>query len=922
MAAAGPTTLWGRPRERQRLDDALDAVRGGESAVVVLRGEAGVGKTALLDYAAGQANGCQVARIAGVESELELPFAALHQLCAPLLDHLTALPPPQAHALQVTFGLTSGDVPDRFLVGLGVLSLLAEGAAAQPLVCLVDDAQWLDQTSRQVLAVAGRRLVAESVLLLFGVRETGDERLLPGLPELTVAGLEAEDARQLLAAAVPGPMDDAVRDRLVAETGGNPLALLELVKSTSEAELAGGFAVPPTTTVSGHLQDRFMTRVRALPEPGRRLLLLAAADPTGDPTLLWRAAPTIGVDRHAATTGEVQQLLAVGSAVRFRHPLMRSAAYAAGSPEDRRATHLALAAATDDRTDPDRRIWHLATAATEPDEDLATGLERSAERAEARAGLAAAAAFLERAVALTPEPGRRAERALAAAHANLHAGAFDLGLGLLAEAEAVAVSDLQRARVEQLRGEISRASTSGANASAMLLRAATRLESLDLRLARETYLDAWGAALVAGRLAEAGGDLADVCAAARSAPPAPGGPLPGDLLLDGLVADILDGCSAAGPILRQALDAFLGDDVSTDHWLHWGALASNAALALWDADTWSAVSDRHAQLARSSGALAPLATALNVRRVVAIWFGDFQTARALGVEEQVVKEVTGTRRATYGGLFLAAYQGHPEQALPLITATATEAQARGEGLGLNIADRAAALLHLGLGHYEEALAAAERAAEGNLGPFTAQALPDLVEAAVRSGHTELGAEVLRRLQLATAVGGSDWGSGLEARSRALLSDGETAEHAYLEAVERLARTPLRPELARAHLLYGEWLRREGRRVDARAQLRSAYEAFASMGAEAFAGRARHELLATGEKVRKRQPDTLNDLTPQEEHIARLARDGRSNPEIAAELFISARTVEWHLRKVFAKLGITSRKELEGALPARGRRREG
>ena len=917
MTAPG-LTLWGRSRERQRLDDTLDHVRGGHSAVLVLRGQAGVGKTSLLQYVARQATDCRITRITGVESELELPFAALHQLCGTVLEGLETLPEPQARALKVAFGLAEGNVPDRFVLGLAVLGLLAEAAANRPLVCVVDDAQWLDEATRQVLGVVGRRLDAESVLLLLAVRETPDEQPFPGLPDLVVEGLDDEDARVLLAAEVPGPLDDRVRDRLVAETGGNPLALLELVKGTSEAELAGGFAIPPTVTLTGHLQEHYLQRVRSLPAPTQLLMLVAAADPTGDATLLWRAARALEVGPEVVGPAEAQQLLDVGSAVRFRHPLVRSAAYAAGSPEDRVAAHRALADATDPQRDPDRRVWHLAASTSGRDEGVAADLERSADRAQARAGQSAAAAFLQRAVALTADPGRRADRALAAAHASLHAGAYEVGLGLLAQAEADAVDDLQRARAEQLRGEISRASTAGSRAPVQLLEAATRLEPLDARLARDTYLDAWAAALVAGRLAGPGGGLVDVCVAARASRSTPDGPEPSDLLLEGLVSVVLDAPAEAAPSLRQAVDAFLGERMSTDHWLHWGALASNAALALWDIDCWVDVSARHVRLARESGALAPLAAALNVRRVVAIWCGDFDTATSLGVEEQVVKEVTGTHRASYGGLFLAAYQGIPEEATPLIEATAQEALARGEGLGAQIADRAAALLHTALGHYTQALAAAERAAGESLGPFTWQALPDLVEAATRAGQVDTAADALRRLQATTAGTGSDWGQGLEARSRALLNEGEVAEQAYAEAVERLGRTPLRPELARAQLLYGEWLRREGRRVDARTQLHAAHETFAAIGAEGFAERTRRELLATGEKVRKRQPDTLNDLTPQEEQIARLARDGRSNPEIAAELYISARTVEWHLRKVFGKLDISSRRELPGALSSRGR----
>ena len=917
MAALGAPTLTGRSRERQELDQALGRARAGESAVLVLRGEAGIGKTALMQYAAGQALDCRIVQITGVESELELPFAALHQLCGPMLGELEALPEPQEQALQVAFGLTPGPVPDRFLVGLAVLSLMAEVAAKRPLACLIDDAHWLDDASRQVLGVTARRLLAESVLLVFAVRESGEERLFPGVPELTVEGLVEQDARGLLAAVTPGGLDAGVRNRLVADTGGNPLALLELVATMSEAELAGGFALPPSSTVSSQLQDRYSRRVRALPEPTRRLMLLAAADPTGDPTLVWRAAQRMGVGHEAAGPAAAEQLLEIGAGVRFRHPLVRSAAYTAGSAEDRRAAHQALAAATDAERDPDRRIWHRASAAAGPDEDVAVALEEAADRAQSRAGLAASAALLQRAVELTPEPARRAERALAAAHAHLLAGGFDAGLGLLAEAEADADDDLQRGRVEQLRAEMNRAATSGREAPVLLLRAAKRLETLDPGLARETYLDAWGAALVAGALAEPGGTLVDVSTAARSTPRAPDAQ-PGDPLLDGLSTLILGTPTAAAPSLQQAVQGFLGGQLDADQWLHWGVLAANAALALWDYDSWAALGERHVALARASGALAPLVAALNVHRVATLWAGDFQTADALGVEERVVKEVTGTRRASYGELFLAAYQGRPDVTEPLVAATSAEARARGEGLGLEITDRASVILNLGRGRYDDAYAAAQRAAEGNLGPFTFQALPDLVEAAVRSGRHAAAAETLRRLQQATAVPGSDWAAGLEARSRALVGNGADAEEGYDEAVERLGRTRLRPELARTRLVYGEWLRREGRRVDAREQLRAAYEAFVEIGAEAFAERTRHELLATGEKVRKRRVDTLDELTPQEEHIARLARDGRTNPEIAAELFISPRTVEWHLRKVFGKLGISSRKGLKEALSARGR----
>jgi DNA-binding CsgD family transcriptional regulator len=917
MAAPGPPVLRGRIRERHELDDALERVRGGDSVVLVLRGEAGIGKTALLQYVAGRATDCRVLHVAGVESELELPFAGLHQLCRQLLPEVKAVPKHQEQALRVALGLSAGPTPDRFLVGLGVLSVLAEVAAMRPVVALIDDAQWLDEVSCQVLGLVARRLLAESVLVLFAVRETDEQRLFPGIADLTLQGLGEDDARALLTSATPAHLDAQVRERLVGETRGNPLALLEFVGGMSDAELSGGFSTPSAAMAVGLLDEHYLKRVRSLPEPTQRLLLIAAADATGDPTLLWRAAQAVGLSHDAAEPARVEQLLEIGSGVRFRHPLMRAAAYAAGSAEDRQAAHRALAAVIDAESDPDRRVWHLASAATGPDEDLAAELERSAERARMRAGLAAAAAFLQRSVALTPEPARRAERALEAAHAHLHAGAFDTGLGMLAEAEADAVNDLQRARVEQLRADMNRAATSGREAPQLLLLAARRLESLDALRARATYLDAWGAALVAARFVVAGANLAQVSVAARAALAKAPGTEPSALLLDALTTLILDNPADAVPKLRNGLSAYL-DDQPAEEWLHHGALVSNAALALWDFDAWDSSSARHVELAWASGALAQVVTALNVRRVVAQLAGDVEAARTLGVTEEVVKQVTGTRRASYGDLFATAYEGRPKHALPLIAAIADEGRARGEGLGCNIADRAMTILYLGLGRYAEAASAAARAAEGDLGPFTSQALPDLAEAAIRSGQPDLAADSLRRLQLATSGCDTDWAVGIEARTRALLGNGAETEAAYTQALTCFARTRLRIEHARTQLLYGEWLRREGRRADARAHLRSAHETFAELGVEAFAERTRHELLATGEKVRKREVDTLNQLTPQEEHIASLARDGRTNPEIGAELFISARTVEWHLRKVFEKLGISSRRDLQSTLPTRPR----
>jgi DNA-binding CsgD family transcriptional regulator len=917
MAPSRTPAFRGRARERQVLDRLLDEARAGRSAPLVIRGEAGIGKTELLRYCARQASGCRLVQISGVESEMQLPLAALHQLCGPLLGGLGTLPQPQERALRVAFGLVAGAAPDRFMVGLAVLGLLAEASGKRPLVCLVDDAQWLDEASSQVMGFIARRLLAEAVVLLFAVREPPGERVFPDLPALSVPGLPEEDARALLTAAVPGHLDAQVRDRIVAETRGNPLGLLEMARSVSEAELAGGFAEPlpvrPSGSIQIQLQDHYLHRVRALPVPARRLMLLAAADPTGDATLLWRASQHLGIGPAAAPAAA--QLLTVGSQVQFRHPLVRSAAYTAGSADDRRDAHIALAAATDARTDPERRVWHLAAAAGGPDEALAAELEQAARNTQARAGVAAAAALLYRSAALTADPARRADRALAAAHAYLHAGAFDPALGLLAEAEAAAVDDLQRARVEYLRGQIQTASNSAREAPVLLLRTAERLTHLDAGLARETYLDAWGAALYAGALADRGGGLLDVSRAARSAPPPPDAVRPADLLLDAMATAITDGRAAAAPRLREAVCAFTDDKVSADDWLHWGQLANGASTLLWDVDSWANLGSRQIERAREAGALVPLAFALDGRAMVATFCGDFDTAAALIAEENAIKDAIGMRLVSYSGLQLAGYQGRLAEASLLLTAVVTGSTARGEGLAVQMANWATAILNNGLGRYADAFAAAKRADVERYGQvMTAWVLRELIEAAARSQNINAAIEAVQRLSAITAIETTDWAAGLDARSRALVRDGSDAEACYTEAIELFRRTPLRPDLARTHLLYGEWLRRTHRRLDARHHLRTAYELFTTIGADAFAERARRELAATGEKTHKRDVDHRNDLTPQEEHIARLARDGRTNPEIGAELFLSARTVEWHLRKVFTKLGITSRRGLDIALP--------
>lgn len=906
----------GRSRERDILDRLLVDARGGESAVLVLRGDAGMGKTTLLRTCVERASGFRVFEVACVESEFQLPLAAIHQLCAPMLEHAAALPEPQQRALRIAFGMSEGNAPERFVLALAVLGLLAEAADSQPLLCVVDDAQWLDAASSQVLAFVGRRLRAESIALLFAVREPAAQDLLDGLPVLELDGLPRDDALELLSASIQGHIDVRVRDRIIEETRGNPLALLELPARMSHAELAG-FAVPDTADMTGRIQDHYVQRILDLPETTRRLMLLAAADPIGETTVFWRAAQALNLTPEAAAPAAEQRLLEVGSQVRFQHPLIRAAAYAVGTPAERSATHAALAAATDPELDPERRVWHRAAATSGPDEEVARELERAAERVEGRAGLAAAAVFLQRSAALTADQAVRTNRALAAANATLHAGDFDAAGALLADAEACAVDDLQRARVEQLRGQFEWATNPGGAAPGLLLGTANRLLTLDARLAHDMHLDAWVASWIAGPLAAPGGHLAEVSDAAQSGLAGMEPTEPGDLLLTGMAALVTDGRAAAEPSLRRALDAFAGDDVSRSAWLRWGALVPVAAMALWDFEGWLALSARHVEIARASGALAPLSIALNGLGSAITWTGEFDAAATLIAEEEAVKDVIGVHLLSTGSTLLAAYHGRPDEATQLFSASAAGRAARGEGLALQLVSWTTSILHNGLGHYEDALVAAKAATEEGQGPiFTPWVLPELVEAAARTGDHALADDAIRRLSKET-IHGSDWATGLEARSRALVSNGDKAEELYAGAIEHLSRTRLLPELARAHLLFGEWLRRERRRMEAREHLRTAHEAFTRMGAEAFADRARRELLATGEKVRRRQVDTLQVLTPQEAHIARLARDGRTNGEIGGELFISARTVEWHLSHVFLKLGITSRRELRNALPVRG-----
>ncbi len=914
VGSSAPTLLMlrGRRVECAVLDRLLEGARAGRSGVLVLTGETGVGKTALLEYAVGSALDMKVARAAGVESEMELAFAALHQLCVPLLEWLERLPRPQRDALATTFGLREGAVPDRFFVGLAILGLLSEAAAERPLVCVVDDAQWLDRASAQVLAFVGRRLLAEPVAMLFGAREANE--VFAGLPQLIVEGLGNGDARALLASVIPGRLDERVADQIVSETRGNPLALLELPHGVPVAQLAGGFGFPGAVSLEGRIEESFERRLQTLPGETQQLLLVAAAEPVGDPAVLWRAAAILGITSASLEPAKRAGLLEIDGRVRFRHPLVRSVVYRARSRRERREAHRALAQATDAQLDPDRRAWHLAQATAGPDEDVAAELERAAGRAQARGGVAAAAAFLERAAALTPEPSPRARRALAAAQAKYEAGALEDALALLSTAEKGPADDLRRARLHLLRAQIAFASSRGSDAPPLLLEAAREFEPIDPSLARATYLEAFSAALFAGRLGRGRG-VVDVAEAVRAGPPPPQAPRPPDLLLHGLAVRFTEGYQAGASILKEALTAFRDNPALPAEDAKWLWFACWAAADLWDDEAWDLLSARQIELVRSAGALSAIPFVLTARTAVHLVCGDVDAAASEVDEIREVCDATGIASPPYAPLWLAALRGREEEVLQLLATAVSEAVARGEGYALADSELVRAVLYNGLGRYEAALSVfgpgGERSYDVNSPP---RAVAEVIEAAVRSEKLELATGLLARLADMARASGTDWALGIEARSRALLSEGRSAEDRYREAIDRLADTRLRLELARAHLLYGEWLRRERRRVDAREQLRTAFEMFVAMGIDAFAGRAERELLATGERVRKRSVETREELTVQEAQVARLARDGLSNAEIGERLFISRHTVAYHLRKVFSKLDITSRSQLARALP--------
>jgi DNA-binding CsgD family transcriptional regulator len=913
--SAPGTALVGRERELAALGELLSDVGVGRSRALVLSGAPGIGKTALLEEALESISSVQVIRVSGVESEAEIAYGALHGVWSRLsADGVSGLPEPQRVAACTAFGLELGPAPNPFLVGLAMLNGLADLAEQTPLFLVVDDAQWLDRASASALAFVARRLRVEPIGVVFAVREPMAE--LSGLPELHVSGLAPDAARRVLASVLPAAVDEPIVERFIAETEGNPLALLELSHGLSATAIDSDVDRRDSRGLWLRLEESFQRRVEALEKSVGTFLLIAAAEPAGEPVLIWRATGLLGLPGSVGDAAEESGLIRLGTSIVFRHPLVRSAIYRFASLVDRRAVHRALAEATDPDLDPDRRAWHRALAAPGLDEQVALELEQSADRARARGGFAAAAAFLERSLALTADSDRRASRALASAQAKLAAGDPGRASDLLAIAERGRLDKLGSAQVDLLRARLA-ALDRGRDAPGLLLKAARQFEHLDRETARDIYLEAMFAVLFAGRLASGGG-LAEVAAEVRElALPDP--PCLRDLALNAFAIHFVDGFQAAAPVLRKAVVAAQSQDFSSPEQLRWLALAALIPPLLWDQEAWEELIELQLQSVREMGALEVLPTALTNRAGAHHLAAEYTPAHALIDELEAASEAMGTPTMPYARVSYSVWLSPPQEAMSLIERCIEEATQRGEGGALTFVQGLKAVLCNALGRYEDAWAAAAIAYEDPLQHSTWW-LADLVEAAVRSGRTEQAAPALEDLAVAAAATGSPWANAIERRSRALVSSGEQAESLYLGSIDYLEGTRLPRELARSRLVYGEWLRREGRRRDAREQLRSAHAIFDQYGIPAFRERAANELAATGETIRRRPADEATEelLTPRETQIAWLAAEGLSNREIGEQLFISHRTAGYHLSHVFTKLDVSSRAQLHKVLPPRTR----
>jgi len=898
--------LVGRDREQRVLDDMLRMARDGQGVALVIEGDPGIGKTALLDALADRATGFIVLRAVGTETEMAIDYAVLHQLIHPRMELVDRLPQVQRAALRVALGLESGPAPDEFMVGLGVLGILGEATAEHPMLCIIDDAHLVDHASLFACGFVARRLQAERAAVCFGCRRADELPEVAGIEVLRIGPLDPEASRQLLDEHVPGPLDPAVRERLLNELRGNPLALRELPYGLTVEQISGGFGLPTTATLTGAIEDSYRRRVRQLPEQTRRLLLLAACDATGDAPLFRAAARSLGLDPADTAPAERARLVEVDEHhVAFLHPIIRVVCYRDAPVSERQRAHRALAAAMDESRAPERRAWQLARAADGPDDQLADLLEQTAGRAERRGGVAAGAAFMERAAQLTVDPRKRALRMIAAARDKLEVGAVDASAAILADLDPAPLTEEERPRLRLLKAEVEGFRTNTCDVVRDLLGVGAGLAKHDAYLSRETYLEA----LEANTYAESFSDMSSAQVAAQCAhAPAVEHPRGIDLLLDGLVTRFLEGPSRAAPLLEAAVAAMAP---TAD--LRWVSLGIRAAIDAWDAEGAALLAEAAERTGRSTARLRSLPLALNYLAIIrGARDGRLRYAEEMIDEAERISAAMGLEPWYYGRLMLTASRGDAD-VFASVAARADElARQQKDGSLIAYCMTCEAVLRVGLADYRRALTVAlPVAAEDGLGHSAV--LPELIEAAVRVG--DMAAARHGVAQLAPCLEGrrGAYAAGIWARSRALVAEDGEAAALYEQAIEALGQGPTRWHLARAELLYGEWLRRRGERAAAREQLRAAYERFAEAGGRGFAERAYGELAATGEHARRRTPEARDQLTPQELRIARLARDGTSNPDIAAQLFISRSTVEYHLHKVYVKLAIGSRAELAAAL---------
>jgi DNA-binding CsgD family transcriptional regulator len=907
--------MLGRDDERSAIDDVLTAARGGRSGALVFVGDAGMGKTTLLDHAVATATDFRITRIAGIESEAEFGFATLHRLLLEFLDRLEELPDPQRDALGSAFGLVDGPPPDRFLVGLAALTLLAAVAMERPLLCVIDDAQWVDRESLDTLAFVGRRLYADRMALLFAVRpEPGRQVHLEGLTDVPVGPLGEQHTLELLASVASGPVNVEVARRIVATTEGCPLAVTELARNLTAAQLGGGDVLPDPLPLSGRLERHYIEQVRRLPSDTQLLVLLAAAQSSGDQAALWRAADELGISRDAATPLDDGDLVDLGNRVAFRHPLIRSAVYGGAGAGARRRVHAALARVSDRASELDSHARHLAAASLGPDEEVASELERAALRAGDHGRYAAHAALLTRAAELTPDRERQVDRLLAAAQLHLTAGSPSRARAALDDVRAELADPRRRAQATRLRAALG-AYDMPARIPAVLLDAAEDLESLDPRLARDTYAEALEASLVSCQITTGTTPEAIARAALRAPSDKSGDVTMADLMIDAFGTRLGVGYVEAVEPLRRFVAALLADDPAPRGFTRWSAPGSDAAAELWDADGYRGLLLRMEEDERERGGLDALRITLGGLGHCDMWAGRFASSEARHDEATAISTALGAPAFIWEMLKveLFAWQGRVAETRSIVEVLTAHGD-RFAGVAVNLALVASTILDLGLGDYDSALATARELFESDSPPQGTQILPELVEAAVRNDETSVARHARDRLAVRARASGSAWALGSLARSDALLASDDRAEALYQEALHQLGRTYVRTDLARVRLLYGEWLRRRQRRVDAREQLRIAHEMFSGMGANAFAERARSELAATGERVRKRAVATSRELTPQEAQIGDLAAAGATNSEIATRLYLSAATIDYHLRKVYRKLGVSSRRELRKVLP--------